>query len=53
VVTVATATIIGFALIARAPQIELAWGRAAVLVIVTLGMLALAGVRLWRATRFN
>jgi glucose uptake protein GlcU len=53
VVTVATATIIGFALIARAPQIELAWGPAAVLVIVTLGMLALAGVRLWRATRFN
>lgn len=53
VVTVATATIIGFALIARAPQISLAWGWATALVALTLGMLALAGVSLWRATRFN
>jgi drug/metabolite transporter (DMT)-like permease len=53
IVTVATATIIGFALIARAPQIEFAWGRAALLVLVTLGMLAVASARLWRATRFN
>ena len=53
VVSVATATIIGFALLARAPQIALAWTWAAVLVIATLGMLAGAGVALWRATRFN
>jgi hypothetical protein len=53
VVSVATATIVGFALIARAPQIAVGWGWAAALVIVTLGMLALAGARLWRATRFN
>ena len=53
VVSVATATIVAFALIARAPQIALAWGWAAALVVVTLGMLAVAGVALWRATRFN
>src|SRR6202049_2272261 len=53
VVSVATATIIGFALVARAPQIALAWTWAALLVIATLGMLAGAGVALWRATRFN
>jgi Sugar transport protein. len=53
VVSVATATIIGFALVARAPQIAFAWVWAAVLAIVTLGMLAVAGVSLWRATRFN
>jgi hypothetical protein len=53
VVSVATAIILGFALIARAPQIEFAWGWTSALVIVTLGMLAAAGLRLWRATRFN
>jgi hypothetical protein len=53
VVSVATATIVGFALMARAPQLAVAWGWAAGLVMVTLGMLAAAGVRLWRATRFN
>jgi hypothetical protein len=53
IVSVATATIIGFALIARAPQIALAPGWVAVLVVLTLGMLAAAGVSLWRATRFN
>jgi hypothetical protein len=52
-VSVATATIIGFALVARAPQIALEWTWAAVLVVATLGMLAGAGVALWRATRFN
>ena len=54
VVTVATATIIGFALlVARAPQIALEWKWAAVLVTATLGMLAGASVALWKATRFN
>ncbi|HEX9084453.1 MAG TPA: hypothetical protein VF836_06925, partial [Gemmatimonadaceae bacterium] len=53
VVSMATATIVGFALVARAPQLAVAWGWAAVLVIVTLGMLSVAGVSLWRATRFN
>jgi hypothetical protein len=53
VVTVATATIIGFALAARPPQIALRWEWAATLVIVTLGMLAGAGIALWKTTRFN
>jgi glucose uptake protein GlcU len=53
VVTLATVTIIAFALAARAPQIALRWGWAATLVVVTLGMLAGAGVALWKTTRFN
>ncbi|HEV7594807.1 MAG TPA: hypothetical protein VGO33_07405, partial [Gemmatimonadaceae bacterium] len=53
VVSVATATIIGFALVARAPQIALRWEWAAVLAVVTLGMLASVGAALWRTTRFN
>ena len=53
VVSVATATIIGFALVARAPQIALRWEWAAVLIVATLGMLAGVGVTLWRTTRFN
>jgi len=53
VVSVATATIIGFALVARAPQIALRWEWAAMLVVATLGMLVGVGVALWRTTRFN
>jgi drug/metabolite transporter (DMT)-like permease len=53
VVSVATATIIAFALVARAPQISLRWEWAAVLAVATLGMLAGVGVALWRTTRFN
>ncbi len=53
VVTVATAIIIGFALVARPPQIAIRWEWAATLVIVTLGMLAGAGIALWKTTRFN
>ena len=53
VVAVATATIIGFALAARAPQIGLRGQWAVTLVIVTLGMLGGAGFALWKTTRFN
>ena len=53
VVGVATATIIGFALVARAPQIALQSGWAVVLVLATLGMLVGVGSALWRTTRFN
>jgi drug/metabolite transporter (DMT)-like permease len=53
VVSIATATIIGFALVARAPQISLRSEWAAVLVVATLGMLVGVGVALWRTTRFN
>jgi len=53
VVSVATAIIIGFALVARAPQIALRWEWAAVLAVATLGMLVGVGAALWRTTRFN
>jgi drug/metabolite transporter (DMT)-like permease len=53
VVSVAMATIIAFALVARAPQIALRSGSAAVLIVVTLGMLIGVGAALWRTTRFN
>ena len=53
VVAAATATLIGFAAMARAPQLpfDLAW--AAGLALVTLGILAGCGLALWRTTRFN
>lgn len=53
VVGIATAVIIGFAIVARAPQIPLRWGWAVALVVATLGMLAVVGTGLWRTTRFN
>ncbi len=53
VVGAATATIVGFALVAEAPQIALHWGWAAALGVVTLGMLVAVGLTLWRTTRFN
>ena len=53
VVSVATVTIVGFALVARPPQIAVSWGWAAALVVATLAMLIGAGSVLWRATRFN
>jgi drug/metabolite transporter (DMT)-like permease len=53
VVSVATAIIIGFALVARAPQIALRWESAAVLAVASLGMLVGVGAALWRTTRFN
>jgi Sugar transport protein len=53
IVSVAIATIIGFALIARAPQIAIRWEWAVALAIATLGTLATAGISLWKTTRFN
>ena len=53
VVGAATATIVGFALVAEAPQIALHWRWAAALGVVTLGMLVAVGLTLWRTTRFN
>ncbi len=53
VVSVATAIIIGFALVAHAPQIALRWEWAAVLAVATLGMLVGVGAALWKTTRFN
>jgi hypothetical protein len=53
VVAVATAIIVGFAAVARPPQITLNGGWALVLVLGTLAMLIAAATALWRATRFN
>jgi drug/metabolite transporter (DMT)-like permease len=53
VVSAATATLIGFAMVARAPQLAIRWEWAAVLALVTLGVLAGCGAALWRTTRFN
>jgi drug/metabolite transporter (DMT)-like permease len=52
-VSAATATLIGFAAIARAPQLSIHWGWAAALVAVMLGALVACGVALWRTTRFS
>jgi hypothetical protein len=53
VVGAATATLVGFAAVARAPQLAIRWQWAAVLALVTLGVLVGCGVALWRTTRFN
>jgi len=53
VVAIASAVIIGFALIARAPQIDVQIGWTVALVVATVAMLVIAGGALWRATRFN
>ncbi len=53
VVGVATVIILGFAIVARPPEIALRWGWGLALVLATLGMLIVAGMSLWRKTRFN
>lgn len=53
VVGVATAIIIAFALVARAPQISIHLGWSLALIVATIAMLATAASALWRATRFN
>lgn len=53
VVSGATAILIGFAAVARAPQLDIRWGWAGLLSIMTLGALAGCGIALWRTTRFN
>ena len=53
IVGAATAVLIAFASVARAPQIHARWGWAAVLVVVMLGVAAAGGGSLWRTTRFS
>jgi hypothetical protein len=45
--------LIGFASVARAPQLAIRWQWAAMLAVVTLGALAGCGTALWKTTRFN
>jgi hypothetical protein len=53
IVAVATAVLVAFASVARAPEIEARWGPAVALVIVMLVVAALGGAALWRTTRFS
>ena len=53
VVAVATTVIVGFALAALPPQIDLRIGWTIALVAATVAMLGVAGSALWRTTRFN
>jgi hypothetical protein len=53
IVGTATAVIVAFASVARAPQIEARWGPAALLVIAMLVVAAAGGLALWRTTRFS
>ncbi len=52
-VAVATAVFVFFASMARAPRMAFHWVPAALLLIVTLALCAVCGVKLWRTTRFN
>jgi hypothetical protein len=49
----ATGVFVAFASIARLPQLTLAWGWVAGLVIAMLALLLGTGLLLWRTTRFN
>jgi glucose uptake protein GlcU len=53
IVGTATAVLVGFAAVARAPEIDARWGPAAVLVIAMLVVAAAGGLALWRTTRFS
>ena len=53
VVGLSTATLIGFAAIAKPPQISIHWGAASALALVTLAVLAGCAIALWRTTRFS
>jgi drug/metabolite transporter (DMT)-like permease len=52
-VAVATAILVGFAVIARVPQFSFRWGPALALTIVSLLLLFVCGRRLWRTTGFH
>ena len=49
----ATATFVGFGIVARVPQLALGWGWVAGLTAAMLALLSGTGWLLWRTTRFN
>ena len=53
IVSAATMTLAGFALLARTPEIPFRWESGAVLLGVLLVALIGCGLALWRVTRFN
>jgi hypothetical protein len=48
----ATAILVGFATIARAPQIPVHWGWVLGLTILMAGAMVACGLAIWRTTRF-
>ncbi len=52
-VSTATAVFVGLARVARVPDLPLAWGAIAALVLAMLALLGGTGLLLWRTTRFN
>jgi hypothetical protein len=53
IVAGATATFVGFAAMARPPELALAWQWVVVLTGLMLVMLGACGMALWRTTRFR
>jgi drug/metabolite transporter (DMT)-like permease len=53
IVAGATAVLIAFASVARAPQIAVHWGWVGVLAIAMFALLAACGIALWKTTRFG
>jgi glucose uptake protein GlcU len=49
----ATAVFVVFGTLARVPQMDLRWGPAAILSAVSLALLVICGVVIWRTTRFQ
>jgi glucose uptake protein GlcU len=52
-IAVATGVFVVFGSMARAPHMDLRWGPALILSLVSLGMLVVCGVVIWRTTRFR
>jgi glucose uptake protein GlcU len=52
-VAAATGVFVFFGWMARVPRMDLHWGRAGILSLVSLGMLAGCGMVIWRTTRFQ
>jgi drug/metabolite transporter (DMT)-like permease len=53
IVGAATLILVGFAAMARTPQLAIEWGWAAALTLAMLLAMAGCGIALWRTTRFN
>jgi drug/metabolite transporter (DMT)-like permease len=53
IVAGATATFVGFASLARPPEMTLSWGWVSALTLAMLVLLASCGLALWRTTRFR
>ena len=53
IVGCATAVLVGFASMARRPQIAVHWSWVGVLAIAMVALLLACGIALWKATRFS